>query len=96
MAATFSFEEARKPLEPQTFSFEEAQKPLEPQTFSFEEAVGKAPSPDSSVTVKGAPDIYGAPAVTSPAPTVRKEVEVGEATSNPFKGAVARDRKSVV
>jgi hypothetical protein len=90
MAATFSFEEARKPLEPQTFSFEEAQKPLEPQAFSFEEAVGKAPSPDSSVTVEGAPDIYDAPAVTPRAPTVRKEVEVGEATSNPFKGAVAR------
>jgi hypothetical protein len=90
MAATFSFEEARKPLEPQTFSFEEAQKPLEPQAFSFEEAVGKAPPSDSSVTVEGAPDIYGAPVVTPQAPTVRKEVEVGEATSNPFKGAVAR------
>jgi hypothetical protein len=30
------------------------------------------------------------PAPTAVEPTVRKEVEVGEATSNPFKGAVAR------
>jgi hypothetical protein len=75
---------------PQGFSFVPLTEP-QAQGFSFV-PLGKTeePTPDSSVTVEGAPDIYGAPAVTSPAPTVRKEVEVGEATSNPFKGAVAR------
>jgi hypothetical protein len=74
---------------PQGFSFVPLTEP-QGQGFSFV-PLGKAEEePDSSVTVEGAPDIYGAPAATAQAPTVRKEVEVGEATSNPFKGAVAR------
>jgi hypothetical protein len=73
---------------PQGFSFVPLTEP-EAQGFSFV-PLDKAPPSDSSVTVEGAPDIYGAPVVTPQAPTVRKEVEVGEATSNPFKGGVAR------